>query len=50
MMMTSNWAHGVGHFFVIHILLHIAVRALTTCSPALISSAGILLTPADFPF
>ena len=49
--MRSNWVYGVGHFFIIHILFHMAVRALMTCSPpALISSAGILSTPDDFPF
>ena len=51
MVMASDWVHGVAHFFVIHILLHMTIRALTTCSSsALISFAVILSTPADFPF
>ena len=42
---------GVGHFPVCQILLQIAVRAVITSSPpALISSAGMLSNPSDFPF
>ena len=49
--MTKAWVHGVCHFPVCQILLQIVVRALITSSaPALTSSAGMLSTPADFPF
>ena len=49
--MTKDWVHGVGHFPVFQILLQIVVRAVITSSPpAWTSSAGMLLTPADFPF
>ena len=42
---------GVGHSPVCQILLQIVVRAvITSSSPVLTSSAGMLLTPADFPF
>ena len=43
--------HGVGHSPVCQILLQIVVRAVITSSPpAWTSSAGMLWTPADFPF
>ena len=49
--MTEDWVHGVCHFPVCQILLQIVVRAVTTSSPpAWTTSAGMLLTPADFPF
>ena len=49
--MTKDWVNGVGHFPVCQILLQIVVRAVITSSPpAWTSSAGMLLTPADFPF
>ena len=49
--MTKDWVHGVGHSPVCQILLQIGVRAVITSSPlAWTSSAGMLLTPADFPF
>ena len=49
--MTIDWVHGVGHFPVCQILLQIVVRALITSSlHAWTSSAGMLSTPADFPF
>ena len=49
--MTKNWVHGVGQSPVCQILLHIVVRAVITSSPpAWTSSAGMLSTPADFPF
>ena len=49
--MTKDWVHGVGHSPVCQILLQIVVRAVITFSPpAWTSSAGMLLTPADFPF
>ena len=49
--MTKDWVHGVGPFQVCQILLQIVVRAVITSSPpAWTSSAGMLLTPADFPF
>ena len=49
--MTKDWVHGVGHSPVCQILLQIVVRAVITSSPpALTSSAGMLSTPADFPF
>ena len=49
--MTKDWIHGVGHSPVCQILLQIVVRAVITSSPpAWTSSAGMLLTPADFPF
>ena len=42
---------GVGHSPVCQILLQIVVKAVVTSSPpAWTSSAGMLLTPADFPF
>ena len=44
--MTKDWVHGV-----CQILLQIVVRVVITSSPpAWISSAGMLSTPADFPF
>ena len=49
--MTKDWVHGVGHSPVRQILLQIVVRAVITSSPpAWTSSAGMLSTPADFPF
>ena len=49
--MTKDWVHGFGHSPVCQILLQIGVRAVITSSPpALTSSAGMLSTPADFPF
>ena len=49
--MTKDWVHGAGHSPVCQILLQIVVRAVITSSPpAWTSSAGMLSTPADFPF
>ena len=49
--MTKDWVHGVGHSPVCQILLQILVRAVITSSPpAWTSFAGMLSTPADFPF
>ena len=49
--MTKDWVHGVDHSPVCQILLQIVVRAVITSSqPAWTSSAGMLSTPADFPF
>ena len=49
--MTKDWVHGVGHSPVCQIVLHIVMRAVITSSPpAWTSSAGMLSTPADFPF
>ena len=49
--MTKNWVHGLCHSPVCQILLQIVVTAVITSSPpAWISSAGVLSTPADFPF
>ena len=49
--MTEDWVHGVGHSPVCQILLQIVVRAVITSSPSdWTSSAGMLLTPADFAF
>ena len=49
--MTKDWVHGIGHSPVCQILLQIVVRTLITSSPpAWTSSAGMLSTPADFPF
>ena len=49
--MTKDWVHGVSHSPVCQILLQIVVRAAITSSPpAWTSSAGMLSTPADFPF
>ena len=48
---TKDWVQGVGHSPVCQILLQIVVRTVITFSPpAWTSSAGMLLTPADFPF
>ena len=47
--MTKDWVHGVGNSPVCQILLQIVVRTVITSStPAWTSSAGMLLTPADF--
>ena len=49
--MTIDWVHGVGQSSVCQILLQISVRMLVTAFlPACINSAGMLSTPADFPF
>ena len=49
--MTKDWVNGVGHSPVCQILLQIVVRAVITSSPPnWTSSAGMLSTPADFPF
>ena len=49
--MTKDWVHGVGHSPVCQILLQIVVReAITPSPPSWTSSAGMLSTPADFPF
>ena len=49
--MTKDWVHGVGHSLLCQILLQIVVRAVITSSPPVwTSSAGMLSTPADFPF
>ena len=49
--MTKDWVHGVGHSPVCQILLQTVVRAVITSSPRVwTSSAGMLSTPADFPF
>ena len=49
--MTIDWIHGVRQSPVCQILVQIAVRMLVTVSsPACINSAGMLSTPADFPF
>ena len=49
--MTKDWIHGVGHSSVCQILLQVDMRAVITSSPpAWTSSAGMLSTPADFPF
>ena len=48
--MTKDWVNGVGHSPVCQILLLIVVTAVITFSPpAWTSSAGMLLTQADFP-
>ena len=49
--MTKDGVHGVGHSPVCQILLQIVVRAVITFSThAWTISAGMLSTPADFPF
>ena len=49
--MTKDWVHGVGDSPVCQILLQIVVRAVITSSPpAWTSFAGMLSTPAGFPF
>ena len=49
--MTKHWVYVVSHSPVCQILLQIVVRAVITPSPpAWTSSAGMLSTPADFPF
>ena len=49
--MTKDRVHRVGHSPVCLILFQIVVRAVVTSSlPAWTSSAGMLSTPADFPF
>ena len=49
--MTKDWVHMVGHCPVSQIMLQIVVLAVITSSPpAWTSSAGMLSTPADFPF
>ena len=50
-MLTKDWVHAVGYSPVCQILWQIVVRAVSTFSPpACTSSAGMLSTPADFPF
>ena len=50
-MVTNDWVYGVGHSPVRQILSKIVVTAvITSFSLAWTSSAGILSTPADFPF
>ena len=49
--MTKDRVHGVGHSPVCQILSQIVMRAVITSSPpAWTSSAGVLSTPANFPF
>ena len=49
--MTKDWVHGVGPSPDCQIVLQIAVTAVMTSSQAAwTSSAGMLSTPADFPF
>ena len=49
--MTKDWVHGVGHSPVCQILLQSVIREIITSSPpAWTSSAGMMSTPADFPF
>ena len=49
--MTKDQVHKVGHSLVCQILLLIVMRAVITSSPhAWTSSAGMLSTPANFPF
>ena len=49
--MTKDLVQGVGHSPVCQILSQIVVRAVIASSlPAWTSSAGMLSTPADFPF
>ena len=49
--MTRDWVQGVGRSLVGQILSQIVVRVvITSCPPAWASSAGMLSTPADFPF
>ena len=49
--MIKDWVHRVGHSPVCQILLQIVVRVVITFSPpAWTSPAGLLSTPADFPF
>ena len=49
--MTKDWVNDVGHSPVCLILLQVVVRAVIASSPpAWTSSAGMLSTPADFPF
>ena len=45
-MVTKNWVHSP----VCLILLQIVMRAVITSPPAWTSSAGMLSTPADFPY
>ena len=48
--MTKDWVRGVGYSPVCQILSQIVVRAVVTSSPPAWTSAGMLSTPADFPF
>ena len=49
--MTKDWVHRVGHSPVCQILWQIVMRVVIRSSPlAWTSSAGMLWTPADFPF
>ena len=45
--MTKDWVHGVGHFVLLKIVVSVVI---TSSPPAWTSSAGMLLTPAVFPF
>ena len=46
---TNDVVHALGHSPVCHMLLHIIVRkSISDSPPALISSPGMLSTPADF--
>ena len=48
---TSDFVHEVDHSPICHILLQICMSKVMVCSPPLwISYAGMLSTPADFPF
>ena len=49
--MTKDWVNGDGHSPVCQNLLQIVATVVITSSPpAWTSSAGMLSTPADFPF
>ena len=49
--MTKDWVHSVGHSPVYKILLQIVMRAVIMSSPPVwTNSAGMLSTPANFPF
>ena len=49
--MTKDWVHGVGHSPVCQILLQIIMRTVIASSPpAWTRYAGVISTPADFPF
>ena len=49
--MAKDWVDGVGDSPVCQILLQFVVRAVILSSPpAWTSPAGMLSTPADFPF
>ena len=49
--MTKDWVHGAGHSPVGQIFLQTVVSAVITAAPPVwTSSAGMLSTPAGFPF